>query len=48
MAGHIDDVIDPSHHEQIAVLVEVSSISGQVKAGMFAEVRRLEPRIVIP
>src|SRR5690606_21336077 len=31
--GHVDDVVDPAHDEQVAVLVDVAAVAGQVVAG---------------
>ena len=35
MAGHIDDIIDPAHDEDVAVLVDETRIAGGVVAGIF-------------
>ena len=46
--GHVDDVVDAAHHEQVAVLVEVAAVAGEVVAGMLAQVRRLVAVVVVP
>jgi hypothetical protein len=34
MAGHVDDVVDAAHDEQIAVVVDEAGIAGQVVPGL--------------
>ena len=40
VAGDVDDVVGAPHHEQVAVLVEVPAVAGQVPAGIAREIRR--------
>ena len=46
--GNVDDVVDAAHHEQVAVLVEVAAVAGQVVAGMLGQVRRLVAVVGVP
>ena len=40
VAGHVDDVVGAAHHEQVAVLVDVPAVAGEVVALEGGEVRR--------
>ena len=40
VAGDVDDVVDAPHHEQVAVLVDVAAVAGQVVAREAREVGR--------
>src|SRR5205807_2145328 len=46
--GHVDDVVDPAHHEQVPVLVAVAAVAGGVPAGVAGEVRLDVPLVVAP
>jgi hypothetical protein len=36
VSRNVDDIVDAAHHIQVAVLVDVAAVAGEVVAGMFA------------
>ena len=38
MSGSIDDVVEPSHHVEVAIIVEVAGISRSVVARGFLQI----------
>ena len=46
--GDVDDVVGAAHDEQVAVLVDVAAVAGQVVAVERGQVRRDEPVVVVP
>src|SRR5439155_22186089 len=48
MPGNVDDVVDPAHHEEVTVLVEVPSVTGHVVAGERGHVRLYEAVVCPP
>src|SRR5262249_28949220 len=48
MAGDVDHVVDPAHPIDVAVLVEIPSVGGQVVARVAREVGLYEPLLALP
>ena len=48
MAGNVDDVVHAAHDVEVAVVVPVARVAGEVMAGVLREVRRLVARVVVP
>ena len=46
--GHIDYVIDAPHDEDVAILIQITAITGEVIAGVLGEVGGTETLVVIP
>ena len=46
MAGDVDDVVDPAHDRQIAVLIEEPAVAGQVEPGIPREICADEGSVV--
>ena len=48
MAGHVDDVVDAAHDVEIAVVVLVAGVAGQVEARVARQVRLPVAVVVVP
>src|SRR5690606_42047448 len=48
VAGDVDDIVGAAHHEQIAVLVPVAAVPGEVIPREAGHVARLVAGVVVP
>ena len=48
MSRNVDDVVGAAHHEQVAVVVDVAAVAGEVVAGKRGQVRRHVAVVVTP
>src|SRR5690606_21463658 len=48
VSSNVDHIVDAAHHEQVAVVVDVSAVAGEVVAGIFDEVAGLIAGVVVP
>lgn len=48
MTGHINHVIGATHNKHVAILIDESTISGQVVSGIWIQITLFKSRLIAP